>query len=218
MSKETIKKILHGGLPVPRIIRPGIRMMYKLGVLIYEGTVFLRKLLIVEPLFRSVACSVGPGLRIERIPYIRGQGIITVGSNVYISGKIGISFSSHPQKLPEFHVGDRSFIGHQCSFSMAKGITIGSDCLIAGGVSIQDNDGHPIDANLRHYGKSVNMDDVREVIIENGAWIASHVIILKGVKIGTNAVVGAGSVVTADIPANTIAAGNPARVIRSLAG
>jgi maltose O-acetyltransferase len=53
-------------------------------------------------------------------------------------------------------------------------------------------------------------------VIENGAWVGSGVIILKGVRIGQNAVVGAGSVVTRDVEANTVAAGNPAKTVRRL--
>ena len=119
MEKNTVRKILHSGMSIPRIVRPVIRMLYDLGVLIYEGSILARKLIFVEPVFRSIAVSVGRGLRIERLPYIRGRGRIFVGSDVYISGKIGIGFSSHASVLPELSIGDHTFIGHQCSFSLA---------------------------------------------------------------------------------------------------
>ena len=101
---------------------------------------------------------------------------------------------------------------------MTKRIEIGSHCLLAGGIRIQDNDGHPIDPPRRLAGEPVDIDDVQPVVIEDGAWVGHSCMILKGVTIGRDAVIGAGSVVTKDIPAGCVAAGVPARVIRSLAG
>jgi acetyltransferase-like isoleucine patch superfamily enzyme len=95
-------------------------------------------------------------------------------------------------------------------------VTIGDDCLIGGGVRIQDTDGHPLDPVLRRQGMAVPSDNVRPVVIGNNVWIAPRAVILKGVTIGENSVVGTGTVVTHDVPSNTVVAGNPARVIRSL--
>ena len=71
---------------------------------------------------------------------------------------------------------------------------------------------HPIDPNLRRKGYQY----VKEITIENNVWIGAGAILLPGVRIGENAIVGAGSVVSKDIPKNTVAVGNPCRVIREI--
>ncbi len=86
-----------------------------------------------------------------------------------------------------------------------KLVEIGSDCKISWDVIIMDTDLHPLP------GKTETID--RPVVIGNNVWIGCRAIILKGVKIGNGAIIAAGSVVTKDIPENSIAAGVPAKVI-----
>ena len=212
---SVVRRILHSELPVPRPVRPVIRMLYRLGVVLAELWQLVYKWLIVAPVMRSIA-TVGRNLRIERIPYIRGPGQITIGSDVYISGKIDIGFSRHGEDTPVLVIGDHSFIGHGCCFAAARAIRIGDHCHVAGGVRIQDNDGHPLDPERRHRGDPVDDENIRPVTIENGAWIAAGATVLKGVTIGENAVVGARSVIVKDVPAGAVVAGNPARFIRGL--
>ena len=71
---------------------------------------------------------------------------------------------------------------------------------------------HPIDPRLRSKGYQYN----RDVYIEENVWIGAGVIIVPGVRIGKNSVIGAGSVVTKDIPENVVAVGNPCRVLREI--
>ena len=213
--KKLAKKLLHSGLPVPGFLKPIGRLKYHLGVAIAEGLRALYAWFIVKPIMKCIA-EVGDGLMIERVPYIRGKGNIAIGASVYVSGKLGVSFSSHAEQLPELRIGDNAFIGHQCSFSMARQITIGDNCLIGAGVRIQDNDGHPMDPERRRAREPVRPEDVKPVTIGNNVWIAPRATVLKGVTIGDNAVVGTGSVVTKDVAANTVVAGIPAKVIKEL--
>lgn len=92
----------------------------------------------------------------------------------------------------------------------AEKIIIGDDVLIGANVLITDWDWHVVDPHLRHSegGKS------SPVIIEDNVWIGINSIILKGVSIGKNTIIGANSVVTKNIPNNVIAGGNPCRVIK----
>ena len=93
---------------------------------------------------------------------------------------------------------------------------IGNHCLIAGGVRIADFDGHPLGADERRAGATFAAETVLPVIIGDDVWIGHGAVILKGVNIGDRAVIGARAVVTRDVPADTVVAGNPARVIKSL--
>ena len=98
-----------------------------------------------------------------------------------------------------------------CSISALLKITIGNSVLIGSGALITDNDAHPVAPFNRRY--AFEGIAAKEVRIEDNVFIGARAIILKGVCIGKNSVVGAGSVVCKNIPADSIAAGNPARVI-----
>lgn len=87
--------------------------------------------------------------------------------------------------------GDNVFIAPNCGFYTA---------------------GHPFDVEQRNRG----LEYAKPIVIGNNVWIGAQVCVLPGVTIGDNSVIGAGSVVNKDIPANTLAAGNPCRVIRKL--
>ena len=211
--KNLAKRVLACGLPDFAGLRLFYRFAYHCGVFGYEAAVWLKKIWIVEPTMRALCTTVGTQLRIERIPYMRCTGRIVIGDNVYISGKIGIGFNPALGLNPELRIGNHTFIGHQCSFNISRSIQIGNHCLIAGGNSLADNDGHPKDAELRRQGAKVHPDEVHPIVIGHDVWIGQGCKILKGVCIGDRAIVGAGSVVTKDVPPDVIVAGNPARII-----
>jgi len=108
-------------------------------------------------------------------------------------------------------VGKNFFCNYNCCILDVAPVNIGDNCLFAPNVSIYTA-GHPIHPDARNslyeYGIEVN--------IGNNCWIGGNVVIMPGVTIGDNCVIGAGSVVTKDVPAWSIAAGNPARVIRKI--
>lgn len=111
-------------------------------------------------------------------------------------------------------------IGECCGLSgvtmmCAKKIVLGKNVALGANVTIYDNDMHAINPYLRKYDNDNNIC-AQEVIIEDNVWIGAHTIILKGVHIGKGAVIGAGSVVTKDVPPLTIYAGNPAKYIKDV--
>ena len=108
-------------------------------------------------------------------------------------------------------VGKNSFINYNCTIIDVAKVKIGDYCQIAPNVAIYTA-GHPVHPATRNslyeYGISIT--------IGNNVWIGGNVVICPGVTIGDNAVIGAGSVVTKDIPAWSVAAGNPCKVIRKI--
>lgn len=108
-------------------------------------------------------------------------------------------------------IGERTFINYDCVLLDCNRISIGSEVQFAPGVHIYTAT-HPLDAKVRRAG----LESALPVTIEDGAWLGGGAIVCPGVTIGENCVVGAGSVVTRDLPANVLAVGNPCRVIRQL--
>ena len=152
----------------------------------------------------------------EQMPYLLGPGRIFLGDNVSLSGKSSFGFSSRHIDAPTLTIGNGTFLGHNCAINVGKSVTIGNHVLIAGGVRISDFDGHPVDALDRRNGLTTPSDAVAGVVIGDDVWIGHGAIILKGVHIGARAIVGARSVVTKDVPSDTIVAGNPARFVKSI--
>ncbi|MBN2424641.1 MAG: hypothetical protein JXR46_00505 [Calditrichaceae bacterium] len=113
----------------------------------------------------------------------------------------------------EIIIGDNVGVSGTVICSYQK-ITIGNNVMIGANARIFDTDFHPIDPGTRRYGT----EDVQvsPVIIGDNVLIGSNSIVMKGVTIGENSIIGAGSIVVKDIPANCIAAGNPAKVIKEI--
>lgn len=127
----------------------------------------------------------------------------------------------------EIRVGKYCFIGESTRIWSAKKISIGDRVLISHNVNIFDSLTHPINARIRHlqykeilsgqgHPETINGLNELSVHIEDDVWIACQSVILHGVTIGRGSVVAAGSVVTKDVPAWSVVAGNPARVIREI--
>jgi carbonic anhydrase/acetyltransferase-like protein (isoleucine patch superfamily) len=215
--KRAVKMVRAVHLPVNIVTRPVFAILYWFHVFVRESWIRLRRFFWTEPLFRSQCESVGRRFEMEELPYLQGQGRIVLGDAVRLSGKSSISFGRMIDgRLPELVVGDDTFIAHNCSFNSGRSIRIGNHCLVATGVHIYDLDGHPIDADRRRASEPSPPEEVLPVVIGNDVWIGNGAIILKGVTIGDRAIVAARSVVTKDVPADTIVAGNPAKVVKSL--
>lgn len=110
----------------------------------------------------------------------------------------------------EIQLGKYILISPGTSIRSAKKIIIGNSTMIASDVTITDSDWHDI------YDRTDYVASPKEVIIEENVWIGEKSLILKGSKIGKNSIIGAGSVVSGEVPANVIFAGNPAKEIKKL--
>jgi acetyltransferase-like isoleucine patch superfamily enzyme len=107
-------------------------------------------------------------------------------------------------------VGRNVFINQNCTLYDLGGIDIGDEVMIGPNVSLITS-GHPIAPSQRRAGVTAS-----PIVLERNVWLGAGVTIIGGVTVGENSVVAAGSVVTRDVPPNTLAGGNPARVIRSI--
>ncbi len=110
----------------------------------------------------------------------------------------------------EINVGRNVFVNQNCTFYDLGGLDIADDVMIGPNVSIIAS-GHPIEPSQRR-----SLVVGKPIVIERNVWIAAGATIVGGVTVGENSVVAAGSVVTKDVPPNTLVGGNPARVIRSI--
>ena len=135
---------------------------------------------------REVFASCGEGCYIE-FPFRANWG----GHHLHLGSGVYVNFNLTLVDDGSVYVGDGAMIGPNVTITTAN---------------------HPIDPTLRARGLQYNKD----VYIGENAWIAAGVIILPGVRIGKNTVIGAGSVVTRDIPDDVVAVGNPCRVLRPI--
>lgn len=141
-------------------------------------------------------------------------GPIRIGSHVTLLGcsdkKTRLTVWSDKTDIPGITIGDHVLISPGVRISAAHSVTIGDSCMLASHAYITDSDWHGI------YDRSLTPTETHSVVLEENVWVGDSAIVCKGVRIGRNSIVGAGSVVTGDIPPNVIAAGNPARILRQL--
>lgn len=142
----------------------------------------------------------GGGIRIGKHAHIHAaQGNLTRLCTWVTEGREG-----------RITIGDHVLISPGTHIVASESISIGSNTMFASGCYVSDSDWHDT------YDRTRELDKHRPIIIGENVWLGVRVIVGKGVTIGDNSIIGAGSVVTKDIPANCIAAGNPARVVREL--
>ena len=139
---------------------------------------------------------------------------ISIGDNAHIisAGDNKIRLTTWPSrgKQARIKIGDYCLISPGNRLSAEQDICIGNNVMLAANCYISDSDWHGI------YNRTRPFRCTQAVVLEDNVWLGERVIVCKGVTIGENSVVGAGSVVTRSIPANCVAAGNPAKVIKTI--
>ncbi|MGW0593946.1 sugar O-acetyltransferase [Streptosporangium sp. NPDC002607] len=128
-----------------------------------------------------------------------------IGEGTVIRPPLRVDYGSH------LSIGARSFANFGLVALDVAPITIGDDVQIGSNVQLLTPT-HPVDPELRR----AKWEAAKPISIGDNVWLGSGAIVLAGVTIGENTVVGAGAVVTRDLPANVVAVGNPARVIRTI--
>lgn len=138
----------------------------------------------------------------------------SVGEGTFLQGPITFHYGCHT------FIGNHVFINFNFTVQDDSTVTIGDDCSFGPNVTIV-TPVHPMLPDERRTmldreGNPCHLCYAKPVVIGHDCWIGANVVICPGVTVGENCVIGAGSVVTRDIPANSFAAGNPARVIRTI--
>jgi maltose O-acetyltransferase len=136
---------------------------------------------------------------------------------VQLLGGVGIDVHIKPPLFVDYGfnitIGSGSFVNYGLVALDVGRITIGRDVQIGPNVQLLTPT-HPLEPELR----LAKYEAAKPIVIGNNVWLGGGAIVLPGVTIGENSVIGAGAVVTRDVPANVVAVGNPARVIRRIGG
>ena len=154
------------------------------------------------------------GCKSSLIRFERNSALVSVSKGT----SLGVSRRSIIRTLSRgdvIEIGDHTGLSGETICSVNR-VSIGERCLIGSDVTIIDTDFHPLEVLNCPYAGIPNRDKNHEISIGNDVFIGARSIILKGVQIGSGSVIGAGSVVTGDIPPRSIFAGNPAVFVRRL--
>lgn len=192
-------------------------MIKKIYQKLQDGYESVRNHIILR--YRSVETA--DGVKIHGVIRIYGHGSIKIGRNTIINS----SMSSNPiggdtrtifslKDSAQLTIGEDTGISNTAIVCHEQ-VTIGSRVRIGGGTKIYDTDFHSLDSEERKDYRT-EIARTKPVVIEDDAFVGAHCILLKGVHIGKRSIVGAGSVVTGEVPEDEVWAGNPARRIRSL--
>ena len=162
--------------------------------------------------WRAMGMDVGAGTTLPPID-VTWPHQVRLGRDCTIEPGVAFKFDGYWQPGPSIVVGDRVFVGRGCEFNVSHGLTIGDDALIASGCRFIDHN-HGSAPGLPMREQPV---ESAPIAVEADAWLGVNVTVLKGVRIGRGAIVGAGSVVTRSVPDGEVWAGVPARRVRARA-
>jgi acetyltransferase-like isoleucine patch superfamily enzyme len=181
----------------------------------------------IEPYLLKGTSHLLNGFNLILADPVAGKTYVTIGNDTILDCKI--NFES---REGEVVIGNNTFIGASMLICRSK-IEIGDNVFISWGGYLYDHDSHSLDFRERQLDINRTLEDYRSgrnlihskdwsvvnskpIKICSQVWIGMHSIILKGVTVGEGAIVAAGSVVTKDVPAWSVVAGNPAKVVKTL--
>lgn len=197
------------------------KLIYLLGSMLYSlfSPVLIRAFkgffyILKSGYYSKMFQNCGINFRLMEDSTILGGKYISIGDNVTLGKRTVLTAWNSLEKEPYVSIGNNTVIGDDCHITAIREILIGSNVLMGKKITITDNS----------HGKGVLLDEIihpinrqlfskGSVIIEDYVWIGDKVTILPGVTIGFNSIIGANSVVTKNIESNSIAVGNPAKII-----
>jgi acetyltransferase-like isoleucine patch superfamily enzyme len=158
----------------------------------------------------SQGMEIGSGTVVPRL-LVTWPHQVKVGKNCVIEPDVYFKFDGIHKPGPNILVGNNTFIGRGCEFNISDRLEIGNNCLIASGSKFIDHDhGTSISSLMRHQPCLTD-----PITIEDDVWIGANAVILRGVSIGTGAVIAAGAVVRSNVKPYDIVGGIPAKIIKS---
>jgi maltose O-acetyltransferase len=156
------------------------------------------------------ADEVGTRVRVRGRPAVTNHGRMVIGQRVQLISTIAtLELVADGGGLLE--IGERSLVNFGCSIVATELVRIGPRCQIGPYTMMLDNDFHRVEPEHR-----LERPPSAPIIIGENVWVGARVIVMSGVSVGDDSCIGAGSVVTADVPPRTLVAGVPARIIREL--
>lgn len=169
----------------------------------------------LEHFVRPQLEAMGSHCKVMRPWYLRIHGRnVSFGRCVHVitaaDRRVRLTTWEHDEGGGRIEIGDYALICPGVRLDSASRITVGSNSMIAAGAYLTDADWHDV------YDRSRIIGAHAPITLEDNVWIGDGAIVCKGVTVGENSVIGAGSVVTRDVPANVVAAGSPAVAVREL--
>ena len=156
------------------------------------------------------ATSVASTVRMTGRPVLFNAGTMVIADRARLVSTVAkLELATGPGGRIE--IGERAFINYGTSLGASLAVTTGANCLIGTHCLIIDDDFHRLEPERRS-----ERPEPKPIVIEDNVWLGARVIVLPGVTIGEGSAIGAGSVVTRDIPPRSLAVGVPAKVIRDL--
>lgn len=157
--------------------------------------------------WRALGMQLGRGTLLPRVQ-VTWPHQVSLGANCTLEHDIYFKFDGIWAPGPTIRIGDRVFLGFGCEFNVRRGVTIGSDCLIASGCKFIDHDHGTKQRDIPMNRQSDGAE--AEIVLEEDAWLGANVAVLKGARIGRGAIVAAGAVVTKSVAPYEIWGGIPA--------
>ena len=149
-------------------------------------------------------------VRVYGRPVVKNKGSLLVGDRVRLVSDVA-RLELDVGAGAALRIGERTYINYGTSVSAMQSVAIGPDCNIGTHCLVLDNDFHRLEPDRRH-----ERPPSRPVTIGANVWLGARVVVLPGVTIGDDSVIAAGSIVTSDVPPRSLAAGSPARLVRTL--
>lgn len=182
----------------------------------YLPTFLRQQQLYMQARFSGGTVLMEPHVRINHFVRFQGRGRLVINSGVvfgfHMAGSNTMPIILQPRETQStIVIGQGSQIMNGCEFIARTAIEIGEDCLVGAQTTILDSDFHGLAPDARLEAGKTN-----PVFIGSNVWIGTKALILKGVRIGKDAVVAAGCVVTNDVPVGAIVAGNPMQIVGSV--
>ncbi len=201
-------------IPAPKWI---FSILYRAHGVVAAAVSNATRVFYYTPVFKSRIANRPRALYLySGMPLVLGRLQIEIGDGSRVSGITTFSGRSSALTMPLLSIGSNVDVGWQCSIAVGSRVVLQDNVRLAGRCLLAGYPGHPLNARDRAAGLPETDDQVGDIVLEENVWLATDVKVMAGVRIGRNTVVAAGSVVTRDLPPNVLAAGVPAKVIRTL--